>query len=282
MTIKNITEITNKTLPNLEPVREVMDIYIPHINVENIPKTNGFIYLAVGSGGSGKSSMLLSFFKKNVYRGKFNNIFYFCPESSFTSVKNHPFANAKPEDNVFIHHELTPQSLEEVYNFCDAKKKRYTEYQNKKKLTKSKHPNKAREGFVDEEPKEEEDEEPELEYTCLYIDDYADIFKQNQFKDILNKILIKTRHLCLAVIVTLQELKYFPLNLRKQITNMSIFKPKNYSEWTNICEEYFNLNKEDSLTLYDYVYDKPYNHLDVQTNVGSNTYYKNWNKLVFS
>lgn len=279
MTIKKIEEIKNKTLPKLDPIKEVMDIYIPGITTENVPKANGFIYIAVGSGGSGKSSMVLSFFAKSVYRGKFDNVFYFCPESSFTSVKNHPFSNAKPEDNVFINHELTPQSLEEVYNFCDVKKRKYTEYQNKKSITKSK--NKPI-YYDDDEFKKDEEEEPELEYTCLYLDDYADIFKQNQFKDILNKILIKTRHLCLAVIITVQELKYFPLNLRKQITNMSIFKPKNFSEWTNICQEFFNLNKEDSLILYDYVFDKNYNHLDVQTNLGSNTYYKNWNKLIFS
>lgn len=278
MTITSINEIINETLPKTIPIQEIMDIYIPDIQVENIPKTNGFIWLAVGSGGSGKSSMVLNFFRKNIYRGKFDNIFYFCPEVSFSSVKNHPFK--KEEENLFIEHDLTPDALSTIYNLLDMKKRKYVEFQERKnqskKITK-------KNGFIPEgeEEKGEKEEEPELEYSCLFIDDYADIFKQNEFNDILSKILIKTRHLCLAVIITLQELKYFPLKLRKQVTNISLFKPKNYQDWEAIAKEYFNLNKEDSLTLYNYVFNEPYNHLDVQTNMGSNKYFKNWNLLVF-
>lgn len=276
MTITRINEIENKTLPKTTPIKEIMEIYIPNITVDNIPKTNGFIYLCVGSGGSGKSSMVLNFFRKNVYRGKFDNIFYFCPEVSYSSARNHPFK--KDTDNLFISHDLTPESLNTIYNLLDVKKKKYVEYQEKKK---QKIKEKPEAYFEDEEDKEEE-EPPELEYSCLFIDDFADIFKNNEFFPILNKIFIKTRHLCLAVIITLQELKYFPLKLRKQITNISIFKPKNYEDWEDIAKEYFNLNKQDTLTLYDYVFDEPYNHLDVQTNMGSNKYFKNWNLLEFN
>ncbi|RYY45030.1 MAG: hypothetical protein EOO06_17205, partial [Chitinophagaceae bacterium] len=118
-----------------------------------------------------------------MYRGKFDNIFYFCPESSFTSVKNHPFANVKDSDKVHVIHELTPSALEEVYNFCDAKKKAYVEYQNKKKhITKKGNKKTAAYFLDDEEYVDEVEEEPELEYTCLYIGDYADIFKNNEYK----------------------------------------------------------------------------------------------------
>ena len=43
-------------------IKEVMNINIPNIN-ENLPHRNGFIYALTGSGGSGKSSLLLSMFK---------------------------------------------------------------------------------------------------------------------------------------------------------------------------------------------------------------------------
>ena len=39
-----------------------MDINIPSIVVENIPKRNGLIYILCGSGGSGKTSLLLNVF----------------------------------------------------------------------------------------------------------------------------------------------------------------------------------------------------------------------------
>lgn len=277
MTITSINEIENKSIPKTTPIQEIMQLYIPDITVENIPKTNGFIWICVGSGGSGKSSMVLNFFRKNIYRGKFDNIFYFCPEVSYISAKNHPFK--KESDNLFISHDLTPEALGNIYSLLDMKKKKYVEFQEKKKDKKNKKPDVY---FDEEEQKEEVEEEPELEYSCLFIDDFADIFKQNEFNDILSKILIKTRHLCLAVIITLQELKYFPLKLRKQITNISLFKPKNYEDWADIAKEYFNLNKQDSLTLYDYVFNEPYAHLDVQTNMGSNKYFKNWNLLEFN
>ena len=39
------------------------------------------------------------------------------------------------------------------------------------------------------------------------------------------------------------------------------------------------MNKDDALKLYNYVFNEPYAHLDVDT--VSNTYYRNFNELVF-
>ena len=75
MTIKEIIEIKNDQLPKkITPVKEVMNIKIPDI-IDGIPNRNGFIWVLTGSGGSGKSSLLLNFFKrKELYRSKFHNI----------------------------------------------------------------------------------------------------------------------------------------------------------------------------------------------------------------
>ena len=67
MTIKSIVEFENKTFPNQAPVKEKMDIHVPKITAENIPKRNGSIYVLCGSGGSGKTSLLLNMFKQNYY-----------------------------------------------------------------------------------------------------------------------------------------------------------------------------------------------------------------------
>ena len=111
MTITTITEIANPNTKKMIPIRENQDIFIPNIIDENIPRRNGFIYCLTGSGGSGKSSLLLNMVKsKTMYRGKFHNIFYICPMVSFLSVDKHPFQN---HDKVY--HDLTVDLLQEIY-----------------------------------------------------------------------------------------------------------------------------------------------------------------------
>ena len=58
----------------------------------------------------------------------------------------------------------------------------------------------------------------------------------------------------------------FPLVLRKLITNITMFKPKNNSETENIRSELLNMNKDDFQELTNYIFDEPYNHLDLDTN----------------
>lgn len=239
-----ITEIANENLPrHLQPIREVMNIQIPEV-IEGVPNRNGFIWALSGSGGSGKTSLLLNFFKKKeLYRCKFNNVVYICPSSSFSSVEKHPF-----ESHKHVYNELTCKLLTELYEKFSSLKETNLE------------------------------EENPVEYNCIIIDDMADSLKDMDIQRSLNKMLIKARHLNCAFIFTLQSYYYFPKILRKQLTNITIFKPKNYEEWDSISKELFNMKKDDALQLYDYVFDKPYNHIDVDT--VKNQYYKNFNQLL--
>ena len=61
------------------------------------------------------------------------------------------------------------------------------------------------------------------------------------------------------------------------MTYTTIFKPKNVEEGISIIRELLNLNKEDSLKIFNYVFDEPYNHLDID--LVNDIYYKNFNKL---
>jgi hypothetical protein len=243
MPIINISEIENKEIPKQKPVKEVMSKYIPNISEDlNIPCRNGFIWVLTGSGGSGKTSLMLNFFKSKVlYRNKFNNIFYFTPESSFLSVEKHVFCNHDK-----IYHILDGKSLLSVYDQLEEIKK----------------------GNVDEEP----------EYTCVIIDDFADKLKRKDISDALYEFIVKTRHLNCCIIITLQSYLFLAKQCRKLITNMTIFKPKSFAEWLSICIEMFDMSKDDSLKLYHYVFNEPYAHIDVD--FSDNSYYKNWNKLV--
>ena len=96
MTITNIVEIQNTKLPKFQVIKENQDIYVPGIDAGNISKRNGMVYCLTGSGGSGKTNLLLNLFRnRHCYRNKYHNIFYLCPQSLFLSVTKHPFAHLK-------------------------------------------------------------------------------------------------------------------------------------------------------------------------------------------
>ena len=167
MTIKDITMIENKSFPHQDPIKEKMDINIPLVKADNIPKRNGSIYVLCGSGGSGKTSLLLNMFKtKQLYRKKFHNIFYICPTTSFLSVEKHPF-----KDHENIYHELTYSVLEDIYNeLVDLK-----------------------------------ETEKKPVYSLIIIDDFASNLKDKEIINILNRMIIKARHINCCFFFTLQS-----------------------------------------------------------------------------
>lgn len=266
MPINDIVEIQNPNATAFKPIKEKQDLFIPDIVDLNISRRNGMIYCLTGSGGSGKTNLLLNLFRsKKCYRNKFHNIYYFCPSASFSSLDNHPFQNHNK-----VYHDLTPELLEDVFKELVRIKNGDDDNKVEKKKKKV---------YDDDEnvESEEEEEEKEIEYSCVIIDDFADTLKDKAIQKQLNKMLIKARHLCCGFIFTLQSYLYFPKILRKQLTYISIFKVKNIEEWYSIANELLNLKKDDALKLYDFVFDKPYTHLDLDTT--TNTIYKNFNLL---
>jgi hypothetical protein len=237
-----ISELKND-LPSIKPIKEIMSLYIEGIN-PNIPNRNGFIYALIGSPGSGKSSLLLSLFRsKNYYKNKFNHIYLITPESSFLSVKNHPF-----EKHGKVYHELNSEILENIYNELVEIKKDCI------------------------------DNNFEFEHACIVIDDFASDLKDKELIKSLKQLLIKSRHIGCSFIFTLQAYNLFPLVLRKLLTNISLFKPKNKIELESVRKELINLNEQETIDLMNYVFDKEYNHLDIDTN--NNSLRKNFNLLV--
>lgn len=264
MTITNISEINNKENGIIKPIREKQDIFLKGIINKNIPCRNGFVYLISGAAGSGKSSMMLNLFKsKSCYRGIFNNLYYFTPESSFLSVVNHPFKNHHR-----VYHNLDVSALNEIYNELNNKKIDATKPKEKKN---------KKQVYENEIISDSSDEEKEIEYSCIIIDDFANVLKDNDISQFLSKFIIKSRHLCCAFIITIQSYLYYPKILRKQLTNATIYKPKNVEEFISVSKELFNMNKDDALTLFNYCFSEVYSHLDIDTTL--NKYYKNWNLL---
>ena len=118
----------------------------------------------------------------------------------------------------------------------------------------------------------------EIEHACVIIDDYASDLKDKELIKALKQFLIKSRHIGCSFIFTLQAYNLFPLVLRKLLTNISLFKPKNKIELDSVRRELINLNEEDTIELMNYVFSEEYSHLDVDTN--TNILRKNFNKLL--
>ena len=226
-----ITEIKNN-LPKTKALKEIMEIYVPNID-RNLPSKNGSIYAIIGSPGSGKSNLLFSTLFKNLnyYRSKFDNLYLITPESSFLSLQKHPF---KDHNKVF--HELDKATLEVIFEEILEYKKQALE-----------------------------DDRP-VEHSCIIIDDFADGLKDKDIIMSLKKLLIKSRHINCFFIFTLQAYNMFPLVLRKLITNITLFKPKNNVETESIRSELLHMGKDEFQELTNYIYDEPYNHLDYDTN----------------
>jgi len=245
MPITGIKETLNNLFKTIKPVKENMDKFIKDIP-DGISRRNGMIYLLVGSGGSGKTSLLLNQFRKTgAYHKKFHNLYLFTPSISFMSVKDHPFAK---HDKVY--HELSRDNLEELYNELKERKEAWSDT---------------------------DDTDEEIEYNCVVIDDFASSLKDKDVQKLLNTMLIKARHLQTCFIFTLQSYLYMPKMLRKQTTYATIFKPKNKEEFNIINQELLQMKEDDAKMIYNFVFDKEYNHLDIDTI--DNALYRNFNKL---
>ena len=152
-------------------------------------------------------------------------------ESSFLSLQKHPF---KDHNKVF--HELDKATLEVIFDEILEYKKQALE-----------------------------DDRP-IEHSCIIIDDFADGLKDKDIIMSLKKLLIKSRHINCFFIFTLQAYNLFPLVLRKLITNITLFKPKNNVETESIRAELLHMGRDEFQELTNFIYDEPYNHLDYDTN----------------
>ena len=246
MPILEIKEEVNRDIKVTKPIKEKMDKYVKDIP-DGISRRNGMIYLLVGSGGSGKTSLLLNQFRRGgSYHRKFHNLYLFTPSISFMSVKDHPF-----EKHDKIYHELTRDNLEELSSELKDRKEEY-----------------------------DDDDDEEMEYNCVIIDDFASSLKEKDVQKLLNTMLIKARHLNTCFIFTLQSYMYFPKMLRKQTTYATIFKPKNREEWNTVNQELLQMKEEDAKKIYDYVFGQEYSHLDIDTI--ENKMYRNFNPLIIT
>ena len=200
----------------------------------------GFLCV-IGRPGEGKTSLAISFItqkKPNIYRKTHHHILVMMPENSINSLKDNPFKKL-PEDNIF--NELNDSTISEVYNKIES----YSH---------------------------------DDEKTILFIDDMTASLKATKYiQETLKKLIYNRRHLKLNIIITAQSYCNIPLDIRKNIQNLVLFKPSK-KEFELLFDELFESKKDIALNIMKIAYDTKHNFLFL--NIPTQRLFKNFDEII--
>jgi len=116
--------------------------------------------------------------------------------------------------------------------------------------------------------------------TLLFIDDMTADLKKSKFViDTLKKLIYNRRHLKLNIIITAQVYPNIPLDIRKCITNLILFKPPKL-ELLKVFEELIESKKDKFEDILRLVYDEKHNFLFV--NIPSQKMFKNFDEIIIN
>ena len=235
-------------------INKEIKLDIPHFNCDDNPvaahlnehpltkflNVYGFLCI-IGRPGHGKTSLAISFIcqkKNSIYRKTHHHVMVIMPENSISSLKKNPFKKL-PEENIY--NELNDATISSVYNKIDTYSK---------------------------------DEEK----TILFIDDMTASLKSTSYiQETLKKLIYNRRHLKLNIIITAQSYCNIPLDVRKNIQNMILFKPSK-REFELVFEELFEIKKDIALDIMKIAYTDKHNFLFL--NVPSQSIFKNFDEII--
>lgn len=194
----------------------------------------------VGRPGSGKSSLLYSFFKSSkLFRKVFHNIYIFRPSASAGSMKDDIFSKVAEDQQ---YDELTYDNLAMCIDRLKATKAGGSG-----------------------------------ENNCIIFDDMGAYLKNKATQLLFKELIYNRRHLHTSIFFLCQTYKSIVLDLRKLFTNIIIFKVSKL-ELLDIFEEAVEQKKGLSHTISKLVYDKKYNFLFV--NYDTKRMFKNWDEII--
>ena len=202
----------------------------------------GFLCV-IGRPGSGKTSMTISLMTQSnpkIYKKTHHHMIILMPANSIASLKKNPF-NCLPAENIY--HELTDQTINDIYNKID--------------------------GYSSKDEK-----------TLLFIDDMtADLKKSKFIMETLKKLIYNRRHLKTNLIITAQSFSNIPLDIRKNIQNLILFRPSK-REMELVFEELFETKKNIFQEIMKIAYDEKHNFLFL--NVPTQRLFKNFDELIIN
>lgn len=198
-------------------------------------------YVFSGTAGSGKTSLAVSLLttkgKNKIYKNVWHNIIVIMPIHSIQSLKNNPFEDI---DQRKVFHELNEDVLDDITNMvCD---------------------------FSDED-----------ENTLLLIDDFASELKNSNIRKALNTLVNLRRHYKLSIWFLVQHTRFIPLDNRKLIDYLFLFKSSNKKEYDVVFEELLFYPRPVVDAVLRKVYRKKHDFLLVDTQ--ANKLYRNFNLL---
>ena len=118
------------------------------------------------------------------------------------------------------------------------------------------------------------------EKTLLLIDDMtADLKSSKKVMDTTKRLIYNRRHLKLNIIITAQTYNNIPLDIRKNITNLILFKPAK-PEFESVFSELLENKKDICLNIMKKTYDEKHSFLFL--NVPNQRMFKNFDELIIN
>jgi hypothetical protein len=190
----------------------------------------------VGRPQSGKSNWTQNMFKNKTLLRKCFHNIFYVCPSS-SSLKDDIF-NKLPEDKRFM--ELNEETLQSILARCEASEKD--------------------------------------EKNMIVIDDCASALKDHNLLKAFQRLIFNRRHVGggVSVIIIAQNFNLLPLQLRKVINNLILFKPT-FNEFELINDELLNLPKKELKKVMNFFFDERFNFMMVNLDTGK--YFKNFDPV---
>lgn len=224
---------------------------------ELAPKTS-FRFTLLGPTHSGKS-VLISNFILNIYKDVFQRIYIFSQsihiDHTFEPIKKYIKDEIKPgEDEEYLFDDFNEAALSNIIN-QQMKIIEYQKKHNQKQL-----------------------------YNILVVLDDMVTNESTRHSPILNSLFTRGRHLQISVINSVQYYYGLPTVIRKQISDLFLFKIRNKKDLDAVIEEMSALADKTSLMdMYEYCTSQPYGFLWINLRAKTPSdmfYYKFEKKLI--
>ena len=125
---------------------------------------------------------------------------------------------------------------------------------------------------------EAEDLKEDGKSSLMYIDDMSASLKDNRIAKIFYDMVVNRRHYGLSIIVISQTYTAIPLKIRKTISWLVMFKPRNRKEAASIWEELVPLDHKTADELLRFMFrDNPYDFMQIETMSGR--FFKNFDEV---
>ncbi len=123
--------------------------------------------------------------------------------------------------------------------------------------------------------------------TLIIFDDIICSLPKQQKATRFNKLLLNNRHYNVSVIINSQSFKLFDSNLRKNCSQICLWRTDNMLELRNYYEEYgallgntFKEQRENFLKLYNYATAEPHSFFYINTHNRPNIFFKNFEEEI--